>query len=138
MDYRKKLQNRLYLAIAYIVIGAAMAIIAYVTATENAFISSYGIALIVMGAVRIRNHLIITRSEARIKQQEIAEKDERNIMLQQKAQSMTFVLYIMLTGIAVIIFALLDMQQYVQPLASSICLLVAIYWLSYHYIRRKY
>ncbi len=138
MDYRKKLQTRLYIGIAYIVIGIALAIISYVTATDNVFISSYGIALIAVGAVRIRNHIIITRSEERIRQQEIAETDERNIMLNHKAQSIAFSLYVLLTGIAVIIFALLDMPQYVMPLAWSICLLVFIYWFSYHYIRRKY
>lgn len=137
-DYRATLQKRLYMTIAYIVIGIAMVIVSYISNTDNLFLSGYGTALIACGLVRIRNHIIITRTPERIKQQEIAEKDERNMMLQQKAQSMAYVLYIIISSIILIILGLLDQQQYVQPLAYSICLLLVIYLLSYYYLHRRY
>lgn len=139
MDYKKKLQSRLHLAAAYMAIGLVLTIVAFVTKTDNYFISSFGIGLIVNAILRFRQYRRITKDESTIKQQEIAEKDERNLMLLEKARSWAFGFYIWFTGTVLIVFAILGVHEtLVQMISYSICLMVLIYWICYYILKRKY
>ncbi|MBE6573711.1 MAG: hypothetical protein E7652_04885 [Ruminococcaceae bacterium] len=137
MDFKKKLRTRLYNGILYILLGAVMIAGAFIIKTENDFVSSFGFALIVVGIVRIRNYIIITRSEERIRKQEIAETDERNIAIIHKARSITFSIYILLLCVAVIVLSFLKMHQIAMWLSFSVFLLILIYWISYFIIRKR-
>ena len=90
MEFRKKLKTRLYIAIAYIVIGIITTAAAFVLKIENEFFQSYGIALAVCGILRLRQYIKLTSSEENIRKQEIAESDERNIAIANKARSWAF------------------------------------------------
>ena len=136
MDFKKKLKLRLYIGIIYIILGIAMIIGTFVTKTNNSFISSFGLALIVMGIVRIRNYFIITKNEETIRKQQIAETDERNISIMHKAKSATFSIYVLLLGTAVIILSFLNMHEAAKWIAYSVCLLVVIYWIC-HWVYQK-
>ncbi|MBQ7898186.1 MAG: hypothetical protein IJ323_07150 [Clostridia bacterium] len=137
MDFKKKLKTRLWIALIYVALGIIMTAGGIVTKTDNSFISSFGLILAVMGAVRMRNYLIITKSEERIKKQEIMETDERNVSIVNKARSITFTAYVLLLGIAVIVLSLLNMREIAVWISYSIFLLIIIYWISYFIIRKK-
>ena len=62
MEYKKKLKQRLYIAIIYIALGVMMITGIFVIKTDNDFISSFGFAMIIMGIVRIRNYFLITKN----------------------------------------------------------------------------
>ena len=87
MEFKKKLKTRLYIAIIYISLGIMMITGTFAIKTDNDFISSFGFALVVMGIVRIRNYFMITKNEETIKKQQIAETDERNLSILNKAKS---------------------------------------------------
>ena len=137
MDFRKKLKTRLWVAIIYVALGIIMTVGGTVTKTDNSFISSFGLILAVMGVVRMRNYLIITKNEERIKKQEIMETDERNVSIVNKARSITFTAYVLLSGVAVIVLSLLNMREIAVWISYSIFLLIIIYWISYFIIRKK-
>ena len=137
MEFRKKLKMRLYVAVAYIIIGAITAGYAIVTNVENEFFSAYGIALIVCGIIRIRKHVKLMHNEDAMKQQEIAEKDERNLAIMNKARSWAFSLYIMAVGVAVIILEIMGKQDIATAAALSVCAHVLLHWVSYLIIRKK-
>ena len=67
MDFKKKLKTRLYLAVSYIVLGVILIAGAMAMKTDNQFISSFGLALVVIGIVRVRNYRMITRDEQTIR-----------------------------------------------------------------------
>jgi len=138
MDFKKKLKTRLYLAIGYIIFGALIVLIANLHNAADSYFSTFGLALAVCGVVRIRNYFIITKDEESIRKQEIAESDERTIMIVHKARSMTFSLYVMLSCIVVIVLMIVGQEQLAQLIAWSVCILVGIYWVSYLYLRKKY
>ena len=137
MDFRKKLKTRLWVAIIYVALGIIMTVGGTVTKTDNSFISSFGLILAVMGVVRMRNYLIITKNEERLKKQEIMETDERNVSIVNKARSITFTAYVLLLGVAVIVLSLLNMREIAVWISYSIFLLIIIYWISYFIIRKK-
>ena len=137
MEFKKKLKIRLWVAISYIVLGIAMATVTIVSKTENQFISSFGLALAVMGIARIRNYFLITKNEDTLRKREIAETDERNVSIVNKAKSAAFTVYILLAGIFVIVMGLLDKIELALWVSYSVSLLVLIYWVCYIVYQKK-
>ena len=137
MDYKKKLKQRLYIAVIYIALGIMMIAGTFMVETDNDFISSFGFAIVVMGIVRVRNYFMITKNEDTIRKQEIIETDERNIAIKSKAKSATFSIYTLLLAAAVIILSLFNMHETAKWLACAVLLLVAIYWICYLIYQKK-
>ena len=131
MEFKKKLKTRLYLAIAYIVSGLTMILVFNMMNNGNEYLSSLGLAFVVIGIVRVRNYFMITKSEETIKKQEIAETDERNVAIANKARSYAFIIGVVLLSIAVIVLQLLNLRLYVLLLSGVLCALLVIYWISY-------
>ena len=138
MEFKKKLKTRLYLAIGYIVIGLLIVLATNLCHAADNFLYTFGLIMVVCGVVRLRNHFVMTKDESSIRKQEIRETDERTVMIVQKARSMTFVLYIILAGIAVIALMIAGQEQVAQWISYSICILIAIYWVCYLYFKKKY
>lgn len=138
MDFKKKLKTRLIVSIIYILLGIALIVTAILTKSEKDFISYYGIALLVMGLARLKKHFVLTKDEKKLKQKEIAENDERNISLINKARSAAFIIYILICAVASLVFFALEMKLIGQVLFASLMLLVIIYWMSYFIVRKKY
>ena len=111
MNFKKKLTTRLVVGIVYIVLGVALIVTGLLTQSENAFWSSFGLALVVIGLVRIRNYRLITRNDERMWAQEIAETDERNVYIVHQARSAAFYIYVMIASVAVIVLQVLQMQK---------------------------
>lgn len=138
MDYRKKLNTRLYYAIGYIVIGAALILLQFVGKVNNEMISAFGTVFAVCGLVRIIQYIRLVSDKDRMEQREIAEKDERNVMLWTQARSWAFGVYTILAGCAILILYMLNMEFAAQIIAYTLCALVFIYWVCYMIVKRKY
>lgn len=138
MDYRKKLQKRLYFAIGYCILGLAMLGTSYFNGFTNNFLFPFGVAMMVCGMIRVAKHFKITRNQETMHKMELAEKDERYLMIAQKARSWAFSLYIMIAGVSVITMNLLGHSEAALPYAWSVCALVAIYWVSWMILKKKY
>ncbi len=137
MDFKKKLKIRLYIALSYIVIGLLMIITFNIIKAENDFLSSFGFALIVIGIVRIREYRLITKDEASITRRKIAETDERNISIQNKAKSLSFMIYLFLACVSVIVLELLNKTSLASILSLSVGVLIVLYWIIYFIISKK-
>ena len=138
MDFKKKMKQRLYIAVSYCVLGLILIIADIVNSFENYFIFSFGFALLIMGVLRIVQNRKITNNEKTMHKREIAETDERNIMLSERAKSWTFSFSIMIAGIIVIILSFLGRHELAQPFAWFICLMVALYWIFRLIANKKY
>lgn len=138
MDFQKKLKRRLYIAVFYIVLGLIFIVSAFLSSYDNYFISSYGIALIVMGIMRIIRYRKITADEKNVRRQELAETDERNRMIAERARSWTFSFSVMVAGLAVIILSVLGKHDQALPFAWFVCLMIVLYWIFWNVIRMKY
>ena len=137
MDYTKKLKTRLNIAVTYIVLGVVLIAGTFITKTENDFISTSGLVMVIMGLVYIRNYRIITKNEDTIRKQQIIETDERNISIVHKAKSAAFAVYTFILGAAVIVLSFIGMHEVAKWLAYSVCLLVVIYWICYFIYQKK-
>lgn len=137
MDFKKKLKIRLFFAVGYIILGLGMIVIFNVINTDNNFLSSFGFALMVIGIAKVRNYFLITKNSETLKKQQIAETDERNISIANKAKSMSFIIYIILVCIAVVVLNILNQTELATILSATVCFLILIYWISYWIISKK-
>jgi len=138
MEFKKKMKQRLYIAISYIAFGLLLIIADYFNGFENDFFFSFGFALVVMGILRIIRYQKITIDEKSIRKQELTETDERNRMISERARSWGFSFSILAAGILVIILSLLGYHEQALPFAWYVCGMVVLYWIFWNIIQRKY
>lgn len=138
MDFKKKMQNRLYIAFFYIAAGLLLLAVYIITRPENYFFTAFGSALIVMGLLRIRQYRKITRDDRSIRQQELTETDERNRMIAERAKSWAFSFSILAAGLAVIVLSLLGYHALALPFAWSVCAMTVLYWICWFIVQKKY
>ena len=136
MDFKKKMKIRLWTNIIYIVLGVAMIVVGFITKTENEFVSSFGLTLTVVGLVLIKRNIVT--SDEKLKRREIAENDERNIAIVHKARSWAFSFYVILGCLAVIVLSLLSLHDIAGWISVGVFSLIAIYWICYFIVRKKY
>lgn len=136
MEFKKKLKIRFYTAVSYILIGLAMMAVGLWKGAEVS--SSFGLMFLVMGIARIRQYKRITATEESIKNREIAETDERNVMIYTQAKSLALNIYIFCICIAVIVLHLINQAELASILGFNLCLLLVIYWICYAIMRKKY
>lgn len=138
MDFKKRMKQRLYVAISYIVLGMIFLMVAIFSKTDNYFIQAFSIALLLMGISRIFSYRRIMLNEKVLRQRELAETDERNKMMAERARSWAFSFSIMIAGIAVIVLSLLGYHDLALPLSWFVCLMTLLYWICWNIIRKKY
>ena len=136
MEFRKKLKVRLYTAICILCLGIILIIAGFFSTNEMA--SSFGLMFAVIGLARIVQYRIISKDEESLHKREVAETDERNVMLWTKARSLAFSVYVLVCAVAVVVLFLLDMDIYAHIISYSLFAFVGIYWLCYFIISRKY
>ena len=138
MEFKKKLKQRFLLAVSYMVLGLFLIAAGFATGFENYFLSSFGFALVVMGILRLIRHRKVTANEKTIRQQELAENDERTRMIAERARSWAFSYSIMAAGIVVIVLSLMGRHEEALPFSWYVCAMVVLYWICFLIIRKKY
>lgn len=138
MDFKKKMKQRLYIALSYIAAGLLLLIAGIAVRPENYFFTAFGFTLLTMGVLRIGHYKKITRDDRSLRKQELTETDERNRMMAERARSWAFSLSIIGSGIAVIILSFLGYHEEAQPFAWFVCGMTLLYWVCWIIIQKKY
>ena len=135
MEFAKKLKIRLYMAIVFLVAGLGLILFGNLQNVEMA--TSFGAMLLVFGIARIVQYRRIHRTPETFEARQVAEEDERNIMIWTKARSLAFVVYVIAAALGVIVLYLVGLDLVARTLALSLFGFVMIYWVCYFIIRRK-
>lgn len=138
MEYKKKLKQRLFVNLAWAVFGVSMIAYWFLSGTVNTYPLSLGIAFIIMGIIRTVQYNHIVHDEKAMKEQEIAETDERNKMMSERAKSWAFSLSLFVAGDICIILSLFGKHEAALPFAWYLCGMTLVYWICWNIIRKKY
>ena len=138
MAFEKKMKQRRIIALSYIALGLALAIADVLMDSENYFFCSFGVALLVMGILRLRRYRKITASDQTMRKQELTENDERTRMISGRARSCAFSLSITGSGTLVIVLNLLGFRDLALPFAWYVCGMVILYWICWLILNKKY
>lgn len=138
MEFRKKLKMRLISAVLYILIGIALIAVSASGLSKNEQIMTFGAVFIIAGIVRAFRYFKVTKNDETIHACEVAENDERNVMIMMRARSLTFSIFIILAGLVMIALFLFDMSFAAQIIAYTMCAFTLLYYICYKIISKKY
>ena len=138
MDFEKKMKIRQYVAIFYCVLGAVLILGNLLMDYENHFILPFGIALLIIGVLRMVQNRKITKNEQTMHQREVMESDERNILISERARSWTFIFSVVAAGFIVLVLSVLGYHEQAQPFSWFVCAMIGLYWVFYLILKRKY
>lgn len=138
MEYKKKFKFRLYIMIFYFALGIFFVVSNLFGLLGSDVIFAAGVALAVSGAVNFIRIKRILNDENRLKDIKIKETDERNIMLAEKARSLTFVIYIIVCSVAMYVLYAIGKDDMGLCVAYNICGLIIVYLICYFIIKRRY
>ena len=102
------------------------------------FWSGMGSALLVIGAIRLLRYYRLKKNDAYREKMETAATDERNQFIRMKAWSWAGYLFIICTGLSVIVFKLLGNDLLSQASSWGVCLMLVLYWISFFVLKKKY
>ena len=94
--------------------------------------------MMILGIFRIAQNRKIAKSEQSIHRQQVAESDERNRMLSERAKSWTFNFSIIAAGVIVIVLSLLGYHDEAQPFSWFVCAMIVLYWVFRIIAGKKY
>ena len=120
-----------------IFIGALLAS-AYFFGFIDHFWSGMGIALIIVGTLRLFKTYRICANPDYMEKIEIEATDERNRFIAMKAWSWAGYLYVMIAAVGAIAFKLAGREDLMMFCSGSVCLVVVLYWSCYLVLKRKY
>jgi len=138
MDYKKKLKQRLYVHLGWAGIGALFILFWCIRQPENTYPLSLGIAFVLMGIIRTVQYRQAVKDEQALRQKELAETDERNLMMSERAKSWAFSISVFIAGDLAIILSLLGKQDLSLLFAWFLCGMTLLYWICWNIIRKKY
>jgi len=138
MEFQKKLKQRLFINLAWAVFGAGMILYWLLSDTDNIYPLSLGIAFSIMGIIRTVQYNHTVHNEKAMKEQKIAENDERNKMMSERAKSWAFSISLFVSGNLAIILPLLGKHKAALPFAWYLCGMTVLYWICWNIIRKKY
>ena len=130
--------NRRILAyILFILFGVAVWMLG-LRGIVDEFWSGMGTALLLIGILRLIRMYRFQKDETYREQVEIATTDERNQFIRSRAWAWTGYLFILITGSAVLILKLMGQDLLSQAASWAVCLMLLLYWSTYHILKKKY
>ena len=129
--------KRIVTYVIYIVLGLVL-LGGSIAGAVDEYWGGMGSGLIFVAVLQLIREFRIRNNEAYREKFEVAQTDERNRFIRNKAWAWTGYLFVLISGIASIVLRV--MGQELLSLASSyaLCLMLILYWGSYMVLAQKY
>ena len=120
-----------------LVIGLILISLGY-AGKVDAFWNGMGSALVIVSALRLLKSYRLSKNDAYREKKEIEASDERNQYIRIKAWSWTGYFFIIISGLATIIFKLVGQDLLSQATSGAVCLMLILYWVAFLVLQKKY
>ena len=135
MYYNKK---KRIVSILWIILGAALLIMDITGVLDNSIFSGMGGGLLAIGIMQIVKNVKYNSNAEYKEQVDIAYEDERNRYLRMKAWAWAGYLFILGAAIVSIVLFVAKLTMYGQIVSYCMCAVLALYWISYMVLQKKY
>lgn len=132
-----KRENRTIMSIIWVILGLVLIALSFAGKVDE-FWNGMGFALAIVGALQLLRAHRFNKNEKYREAVEIAETDERNHFIRSKAWAWAGYLFVIIVGISVVIFKIAGQDLLSYAAAMAVCLLMVLYWIAYHILKRKY
>ena len=131
-------QKHLILNTFWLALGAVLLVLSIAGVLDSSLFAGMGGALMAVGILRLLRIRKYRTDEAYRRKIDVETGDERNRFLRMKSWAWTGYIVVLVQAIASVIAMLLGHRQVQEILLYSVCLIVAVYWISYMVLSRKY
>ena len=97
-----------------------------------------GSALLVVGLINLLKIHRLNKNEEYREKLEIEVSDERLQFIRNKAWAWSGYLFVLISAVACIVFKVMNLDQLSLYASFSVCLVLALFWVSHAIIKRKY
>lgn len=132
-----KHDRRIIASISYVVLGAVLLALGIMEVVDE-FWSGMGGALIVVGILQVVRFFRYRNSEEYRERAEIANKDERNQFIRNKAWAWSGYLFVLISAVATIALKIAGQDTLSFAASMALCLLLVLYWVSFLVLSKKY
>ena len=132
-----KNDRRMIASICYVVLGAVLLALGIMEVVDE-FWSGMGGALIVVGILQVVRFFRYRNSEEYRERAEIANKDERNQFIRNKAWAWSGYLFVLISAVATIALKIAGQDTLSFAASMALCLLLVLYWVSFLVLSKKY
>ena len=130
-------QKGLIVVLVYLFLGAALLALG-IAEVADAFWSGMGAALMAVGVIRLAQMFRYRKDEAYREKLELEVSDERNQFLRNKAWAWAGYLFILISGIAVIVLEIAGQHLLSMVASCVVCLMLVLYWICFWILAKKY
>lgn len=102
------------------------------------FWNGMGCSLMAVGVLQLWRNIRYRTDESYREQVDVANSDERNKFLSQKAWAWTGCWFVLIGAIGTLGFKIAGLDQLSTMCGGSVCLILVLYWVMYLYLRKKY
>lgn len=129
--------KRLVVSIFWIILGLALIVLTSLGYLDSSFFTGLGGGFIAVGALQTYRHIKYNRDPEYRELVDTEENDERNRYIRMKAWSYTGYIAVLGSAIASIALRGLGKTEQSSLLVMVMCLILAVYCISYLIIRKK-
>ena len=130
--------RKLILSIFWMMLGAALLGLSVAEVLDSSMYAGMGGGLIVVGALQVARNLKYRKDPEYREKIDTESNDERNRFLRMKSWSWTGYIVVLVEAVGVIAAMILGRQELQQMLTYSVCLILAVYWITYLVLSKKY
>jgi uncharacterized membrane protein len=130
-------KKRIVIQILEIVAGAVLLGLS-IAGRVDEFWSGAGGALIGVGAIYLIQTIRYQKNEAYRENMDAEQNDERNKFLAMKAWQLTGGWFVILASLSTFAFKFAGKEELMMLAGGSVCLMTALYWIFYLYLKKKY
>ena len=121
----------------YMILGITLIILGALEIVDS-FWSGMGGALIAVGVMRGIQLLRYRKDESYREKQQIAQNDERNRFLRNKAWAWAGYLFVLIAAVLAVVFKLLGQGLLSIAAGFAVSILALLYWICYLVLKKKY
>ena len=132
-----KREKRVIMSIIWLIVGAVLIGLSFAGKVDE-FWNGMGFGLAIIGILQLFRFYRFNKNEAYREAVEIAETDERNHYLRNKAWAWTGYVFVLTAAIMVIVFKLIGQEMLSMAASCTVCFMLLLYWGCYTILKRKY
>ena len=131
------MKDRRIMSVIWVILGAILIGLAFAGKVDE-FWNGIGSALAVVGSLQILRFRRFNKNEAYREKVEIECGDERLIYIRLKAWGWAGYLYVIITGVMVIVFKIIGQDLWSFAASAGVIVLLLLFWVSYMVLKKKY
>ena len=132
-----KQNKRLYVNILWLMIGSILIGLSFAGVVDE-YWNGMGMGLAVVGAINLIRYYRLNKNDVYREKIELEASDERNHFIRNKAFAWAGYYFVLIAAVCTIVFKIIGQELLSQAAAYAVCLLMILYWICYHILKRKY